>query len=550
MNALEIHHRTFLPDGSYGPKCNPSGTSPQTPLRSNGASSLMTPSQLQQAGFIQPDAPVRLPDGTLLPPMFRGGNQQLRQTTPATYHPSQLRWKAMRYSGQGLTQTFMVEKIDQDFARFATPFEKEYSKLVHGVKHSGPRTMEPVVDGLTVIGHTGKINARRMWIPIGINGNLGMNSALELGIPVYVSRSNPDPNFWYEFGASEVNYQVLTGIDGEVVAALSVDYVGLEQSDFWLLDAVLLGKGLANLGVAVGRKLLTSLSRRAIAKGGAVSFHGPTKEIAKEALERAGARTASRATSGQYIRQSGMTEPHFNAFRETARKENVIAVVRDTNPASTELIRKGCPGKPLTIKFHTDQRTGVVMATDPEDLKRAYQLRYYVVDADGVARRPIPGKFLNGKPAMEELKIDGAFWKVEKGQVIDPALRKPVVGDYDLMGVIDPSAPGRNIALHAVKGETPADISSPIVDRFAKAVNEQLDMPRVLHGAQDQFAGFRGGATAFLPDGSVRHLADEGAVQAFYKEIGRETIKGSYPKPPAPLLVVDELAARRTRPAR
>ncbi|MCW5963594.1 MAG: hypothetical protein KIT83_06120 [Bryobacterales bacterium] len=510
----------------------------------------MTRSQMQQAGFIQPGAPVRLPDGTPLPPMFQGGIPPSLQTKPATYHPSQLRWKAMRFTGQGLTPTFMVEKINQDFARFATPFEEEYSKLVHGVKHSGPRTMEPVVDGLTVIGHVGKINARRLWIPIGVNGNLGMDTALELGIPVYVSRKNPDLNFWFEFGASEVNYQVLTGIDGEVVAALSVDYVGLEQSDFWLLDAVLLGRGLANLGVAVGRKLLSSLSRRAIGKGGAVSFHGATKEIAKEALERTGARTASRAAGGQYIRQSGMTEPHFNAFRETARKQNVIALVRDTNPASTELIRKGCPGKPLSIKFHTDQRTGVVMATAPADLKRAHELRYFVVDADGVARRPIPGKVLNGKPVMEELRIDGAFWKVEKGQVIDPALKKPVVGDYDLMGVVDPSAPGRNIALHAIKEEAPADISSPIVARFAKGVNEKLDMPRVLHGAQDQFAGFRGGATAFMPDGSVKHLADEAAVQSFYKEIGRETIKGSYPKPPSPLLVVDELAARRGQPSR
>jgi len=129
--------------------------------------------------------------------------------------------------------------------------------------------------------------------------------------------------------------------------------------------------------------------------------------------------------------------------------------------------------------------------------------------------------------------------------MIDPRLRKPVVGDYDLMGVIDPKAPGRNIALHARKEITPEDISSPIVDRFAGVVNSKMDMPRVLHGAQDQFAGFRNGATAFFPDGTVKYLPDEAAVKQFYESIGRETINGSYGRPGPGVPVVDELAARR-----
>jgi len=53
-------------------------------------------------------------------------------------------------------------------------------------------------------------------------------------------------------------------------------------------------------------------------------------------------------------------------------------------------------------------------------------------------------------------------------------------------------------------------------------------MPRVLHGAQDQYAGFRKGATAFFPDGTVVYMDTEEEVKAFYDAVGRQPIKGSY----------------------
>jgi hypothetical protein len=159
-----------------------------------------------------------------------------------------------------------------------------------------------------------------------------------------------------------------------------------------------------------------------------------------------------------------------------------------------------------------------------------------------IARRTV---IRDGKVVVDELKLEGAFWQLEKGQVIEGASRKPVIGDYDLMGVINPKNLGQNIALHSSKGVTPSDISSPIVNKFKAAVNGRMDRPRVMHGAQDQFAGFRGGATVFYPDGRVVFLADDAAVKAFYDTIRRETIKGSYPRPTGGAPVVDELAVRR-----
>jgi hypothetical protein len=226
-----------------------------------------------------------------------------------------------------------------------------------------------------------------------------------------------------------------------------------------------------------------------------------------------------------YIAETGMTPSHFLAFQRAAQAEGVIAVVRNTNTASTRLIELGCPGKPLTIKFNTDATTGVVTASTPEDIATARGLGYLVVDQDGVAR---------GQRG-QELRLTNPFWRVAPGQVIDARLRKPLVGDYDLMGVFRPSNPRQNIALVASNGRNVRDVSSPVVRRFSTRVNAALDMTRVMHGAQDQYASFRGSATAFMPDGRVVLLRDALAVETFYNQWGRQTRMGTYnPTPPAP----------------
>lgn len=226
-----------------------------------------------------------------------------------------------------------------------------------------------------------------------------------------------------------------------------------------------------------------------------------------------------------YIAETGMTPSHFRAFQLAAQAEGVIAVVRNTNTASTRLIELGCPGKPLTIKFNTDATTGVVTASTPADIETARGLGYLVVDQDGVAR---------GQRG-QELRLTNTFWRVAPGQVIDARLRKPLVGDYDLMGVFRPSNPGQNIALVASNGRNVRDVSSPVVRRFSTRVNAALDMTRVMHGAQDQFASFRGSATAFMPDGRAVLLRDAHAVETFYNQWGRQTRTGTYnPTPPAP----------------
>jgi hypothetical protein len=245
-----------------------------------------------------------------------------------------------------------------------------------------------------------------------------------------------------------------------------------------------------------------------------------------------------------FVAESGITEDHFKKFQEAAQEEQVIALVRHTNRKSTELIKKGCPGKPLNIKFHTSDTTGVVTAANSAEVNTARDAGYLVVDADRLARGYI---VQNGRRVEVEQRLQNAFWKVEPRQLIDPKLRKPLVGDYDLMGVVNPRNPGQNISLVASNGNVLADTTSPIVRQYAERVNAKLDMPRVLHGAQDQykpqdpqrakdpFTGFRGGATVFLPNGQVIYLADEAAVRGFYDLVGRQTRVGQYLSRPMPI---------------
>jgi hypothetical protein len=105
---------------------------------------------------------------------------------------------------------------------------------------------------------------------------------------------------------------------------------------------------------------------------------------------------------------------------------------------------------------------------------------------------------------------------------------KPVVGDYDLMGVFSPTAPGRNLTLVSSHGVPRENRTSPVVEQLTQTVNRKFDRPRVLHGAQDQYAGFRKGATAFFPDGTVQYMETEAEVKAFYGSVGRQPITGSY----------------------
>lgn len=463
------------------------------------------------------------------------------------YDPSQMRHRAYKFAGKGLSKQWVVRKLNQRLEEFATEWECQYSQCIYagkGTRVHHKQLFWPVVDSnLMLVGHMGTVSGRGVVCPSDaffVVGSIDRN--LEEDIPVFVGREKEG---WAPLGSSEEIYTVVAGIDGEVLCCLATDYVGIESVDFWPLDVLELCTGVVGLGAVLTRKVARALAKRAAKRTGRKLLKGPTLELAEATVQRQVAKGLTKPQHIDFIPDAGMTTTHFQAFKAAAQEKQLIAVVRNTNVNSTRLIEQGCPGKPLHFKFNTDSRTGILIAKDPADIHMAHSHGYFVVGKDGVARRTVSK---GGQIKLESLEIDDQFWKLAEGQVIDPKLKKPVVGDYDLMGIIDPKSPGQNISLAARSGRRVQNVSNPVVDDFAKSVNDKMDMDRVLHGAQDQFGDFRKGAIAFFPDGRVHFMRDEESVEAFYKLLGRETAKGSYPRPTGD--VVDELAARRARKAK
>jgi hypothetical protein len=214
----------------------------------------------------------------------------------------------------------------------------------------------------------------------------------------------------------------------------------------------------------------------------------------------------------------GLSGKHFVVFQEVAQEMKMIIGVRFTNPKSTQWIDRGFPAKPIEIKIKTSKTTGLVTALNEAEVATAKQKGFFVVGEDGVARNA----------AGHELKLDRAEWPVEEGQVIHPVQHKPLVGDYDLAGVIDPAAKGRNIQLAASDGQVMQDWNNPVTRKVAAELNSRMDQPRVMHGAHDGFFDEPGDAVFFMPDGTVVELDTAAKVKAFYEGMGRQTIRGSY----------------------
>jgi hypothetical protein len=224
-----------------------------------------------------------------------------------------------------------------------------------------------------------------------------------------------------------------------------------------------------------------------------------------------------------YLPSSGITAAHFLVFQRVARgKPPRVIVVRNTNTKSTPWIDKGYPPKPKVLEpLHTAETTGKVTATNDAERVIARSGGFYVIDEDGIARRN-PADAL-GKKFPSSTPDQNA-----PGQVIDPVSQLAFVGDYDLMGVIDPNATGRVITMVSSGGLPVENRTNPDVTRVINELNAQMDKPRVMHGPQDLYKSFRGGCTAFLPDGSVEDLSTEQKVREFYQKMNRQTITGKY----------------------
>jgi hypothetical protein len=537
MSLDATYHRTFLPDGPIESACRQSCHGDPKPA---SRWDQFEPPQFDRKSPASYELKPLHPD----PPPFQTADMRDRGKP---YYRSQRRRPAFMLNNGQLRPIHIVDKIDQQFAKVATPWEHEFSELTK----DGSGRFSPLVNpDYLVVGHVGAIKGDEMIIvkgaPIEWSGTYGgLGRDLEADESIYVSRTVPEGWTKYDTKYPMSIYTVVTGIDGEVISGDITDSMPGAIATESPIEYITLTAAILKLGTAIVRGLIKSIIRKRLTSYAVKEISGPTRKVLERVLAKRAAAKAANAAKNTYNPIAGITQKHHRAFIEAADESQLIIVVRHTNPKSIPLIEKGCPGKPKNLEFiNTSPTSGIVMANTSQEVLRARKLGYYVVEEGKTARRLV---MRNGKEVAEDMPVQSPFWQLEKGQVLDPATKKPIVGDYDLMGVIDPKAPGRNLGLVAQNGEALTDVTNPLVQKASAAINKRLDIPRVLHGPQDMYKGFRKGASAFQPDGMVKHFETEDAVKAFYDSMKRQPRAGQYPRPSPDTSVRDELAARRGR---
>lgn len=228
-----------------------------------------------------------------------------------------------------------------------------------------------------------------------------------------------------------------------------------------------------------------------------------------------------------YIPESGMTERHFKIFQDAAYDLTVEIVVRNTNLKSTPWIRKGYPPKPKELEFlNTDKETGRVTADSEDKIRNARERGFWVIDRDGIAR---------DREGMDHAVDKTQDEVLAYGEVVDPARKQVLVGDYDLMGVYspDPEKRRRNLLLLPSPGEK--NYTNKTVRSVIEYVNARMvadgDLPRVLHGSDEHYVEkpqdkryFKDGATVFYPAGTGRFLDRGLDVEWYYRSIKRKAL--------------------------
>jgi hypothetical protein len=324
------------------------------------------------------------------------------------------------------------------------------------------------------------------------------------------------------------------------IGAVAVTLAGWALSHFWgigfVLDIIFV-LGLVGMGVSAwslaselweaGDILRVATSEREIDAAAAhlsnaIMIAGP--ELFFTVLTGAAGKAARSAkTLLAAANKAGMLERHFVTFQNVAARMQRIIIVRNTNPACLKWIERGFPGKPRWIQSMKTGKTGIATAdltkaSDLADIKLGRQMGHYAVDADGVARN-LKGEVLDFGPG-------GPGWPLEPGQLIDRVTKKPYVGDYDLLDVVDPHALQSHGALEPqYYGMGITNVSNADVTEAMRQLNVGMGEQRVMHGAWAVYddVGLAKDVTAIFPDGTAMHFsADE--IRSLYVQWGRPII--------------------------
>ena len=187
--------------------------------------------------------------------------------------------------------------------------------------------------------------------------------------------------------------------------------------------------------------------------------------------------------------RAGMLPRHAEMFMQVAQQTGKLVAVRWSKPACLKWVRKKYPAKPKGIDAKTSAETGIVTIVEgpkkTKHLGQAYDMGYYVVEKVG---QRLLAKNKSGATLMLPQSTE---WPLRAGQIIDGKKMKPLTGDYDLMFVVDPKSPGRNLTIEeALTGNSTNPATREVRTLFNKLASPASGGPkndRVMHGAHDGY---------------------------------------------------------------
>jgi hypothetical protein len=218
---------------------------------------------------------------------------------------------AYTVASNGLVPILFKLKKEQDFAKYATRWENDHSKLIHG--HGAGRVFPVVNEDMTVIGHYGTFSNYEVYAPI--DGKFDLDAKVTQG-KVLVERGATSaqidedlmtvkdtldqafrrqrdrelqrqgyiPN---QAAKPETYYTVITDPDGCVLMVTGAETRGaIQPSSVSIVDLIAIPRLVLLIGQGIARRIILCAARkliaRRVARGGAQELSAAGRVMAKE----------------------------------------------------------------------------------------------------------------------------------------------------------------------------------------------------------------------------------------------------------------------------
>ncbi len=245
--------------------------------------------------------------------------------------------------GKTLTPTRIWARDGQNFADYATPWERKWSSLLNNRYD----TFQPIVNEFdTLVGHYGRITSEKILSNQLPDGYSSYNFvSLYDNFDLMVGNEQAEAGLGYRRALfTFAYYTVQTSIEGDIVSGV---YSGpTNNGQATPVD-------ISPIDLAANARLIFS-ALTIIQRIGSRAMQTIARKIAAKRIETA--LTKRFQLKFGYDPRMGIPSEHLDAMIAACKETEVIAMFRANKSAAIPLIRQGAHGKPMWAKFSTSPK--------------------------------------------------------------------------------------------------------------------------------------------------------------------------------------------------